>query len=515
MSERPTLAETLHWVEHFIRRYVVLSTDAAAAVALWVAHTHTMDAAECTPYLQINSATKRSGKTRLLEALEPLVARPWFTARTSAAALVRKVHAEHPTLLLDESDTAFNGDKEYAENLRGLLNSGYRRSGRWTCCTGQGAAITAKDFSTFSAKAIAGIGVLPGTVADRSITIELRRRTKDEWCARWREREAHADAQPTRDALAAWARGVMAVLKQARPTFPETLGDRQADVWEPLLAIADVAGGAWPARARHAAVKLSGSVEDTDLVVELLTDIQPIVRAATATVIPTKDLIATLVAADERPWATWRHDKPITPRALARLLGPLFIHPCSVGSHRGYRTDAFNDALARYLPSEVSMCNSTNESGPEVAKTKCPEPEPPDTLKTPISSMNPGLRDTLIHQNQDQGAGQDRDVVWAQADPIQSRVGVMSRGRPEGMAGKDLQSGRPTNRSASDFSICKHSGLLASGRGRFVMAAYPVEDLCSGHARNRSEGSSRKAVFKGFQGFSGRFVNGSRWEAVR
>ena len=410
-DQAPSFADTLRWVEHFIRRYVVLSDDAAAAVALWCAHTHTMDAADCTPYLQINSATKRSGKTRLLEALEPLVARPWLTARTSAAALVRKVHAEHPTLLLDESDTAFNGDKEYAENLRGLLNSGYRRSGRWTCCTGQGAAITAKDFSTFSAKAIAGIGVLPGTVADRSITIELRRRTKNEWCARWREREAHADAQSTRDALAAWARGAVAVLKQARPTLPEALGDRQADVWEPLFAIAHLAGGDWPARTQRAALALSGSVEDSDLVVELLTDIQPIVRAASDRVIPTKEIIAALVAADERPWAAWRHDKPITPRALARLLGPLGIHPGSVGSLRGYRADAFTDAFARYLPPipgfNVSTRQNSNNDGPEVAKTMCQGPETVDASKTQVSPIKPGLLDTLTLQSPDMSDGNE------------------------------------------------------------------------------------------------------------
>jgi hypothetical protein len=136
----------------------VLSDDQAVAVTLWTAHTHVVDAFECTAYLNVKSATKRTGKTRLLEALEPLVARPWFTQRVSAAALVRKIDAERPTLLLDESDTAFKGEKEYAEAQRALLNSGYRRSGRATICVGQGANIRYRDFSTFGAKSIAGIG---------------------------------------------------------------------------------------------------------------------------------------------------------------------------------------------------------------------------------------------------------------------------------------------------------------------------------------------------------------------
>jgi hypothetical protein len=121
-------AEMLDGLVAFIRRFVALSHVQAVMVALWVVHTHAIDAADCTPYLHIRSAEKRSGKTRLLEVLAPLVARPWFTGRVSAAVLVRKTANEQPSLLLDESDAAFKGDKEYAEALRGILNAGFRRA---------------------------------------------------------------------------------------------------------------------------------------------------------------------------------------------------------------------------------------------------------------------------------------------------------------------------------------------------------------------------------------------------
>ena len=99
--------------------------------------------------------------------------------------------AEKPTLLLDESDAAFGGEREYAEALRGILNTGYRRSGRTTLCVGQGTNITFRDFSTFAPKAIAGIGKLPGSVSDRAIPIELKRKTKHEPVERFRLRTAH------------------------------------------------------------------------------------------------------------------------------------------------------------------------------------------------------------------------------------------------------------------------------------------------------------------------------------
>jgi hypothetical protein len=305
----PSIASILTDVRAFVLRYVVLTADQAVAVGLWAAHTHAITCFDCTPYLQIASAVKRSGKTRLLEVLEPLVARPWLTGRASAAVLIRKVDAEQPTLLLDESDAAFSGSLEYAEALRGILNTGYRKSGKASLCVGQGANLTYKDFSTFGAKAIAGIGELPGTIGDRAIRIELRRRTSDEPCARWRERDGHAEAAGIHKQLVGWAaaRDVTASLRKSRPALPPELGDRQADVWEPLLAIADLAGGVWPQMARQAARALTDSHPDTDIAVELLRDIAELLNAEREPrVIPTKELVAKLTALEDRPWATWR-----------------------------------------------------------------------------------------------------------------------------------------------------------------------------------------------------------------
>lgn len=151
--EEKKLTTLLNDVERFIRRFVVVTDDQSAVLTLWVLHAHALDAFDCTPYLQVTSATKGAGKTRLLEVFELLVPQPWLTGRTSAAALTRKVNGESPTLLLDESDTAFGSEKEYAEALRGILNSGYRRSGRSTLCVRQGGDWSYQSFSTFCAKA--------------------------------------------------------------------------------------------------------------------------------------------------------------------------------------------------------------------------------------------------------------------------------------------------------------------------------------------------------------------------
>ena len=250
---REEVQALLEDVRAFICRYVVLSPAQADAVALWVLHTHSFDAAETTPYLEISSAEKQSGKTRLLETLELLVANPWLTGRVSISALARKVHADQPTLLLDESDALFGGDKAHSEELRGILNSGFRRGGKCTINvpTGQN-GWTPTDFSVFCAKAIAGLGTLPDTLASRSIPIRLRRRRNDEEVEKFRYRGAKELAQPLRERLERVMPPCVEALVEitdAGPSMPPGLSDRSEDVWEPLMAIADLAGGDWPQRA--------------------------------------------------------------------------------------------------------------------------------------------------------------------------------------------------------------------------------------------------------------------------
>ena len=167
-------AEILEQVERFIRRFVFLTADQAAILCLWTAHTHALSCAAATPYLNIFSPEKQSGKTTLLEVFELLAANPWLTGRTSSAALVRKIAGESPTLLLDESDAAFGGEKEYAETLRGILNSGHRIGGKASLCVREGDDFVVRNFPVFCPKAIAGLGKLPDTVADRSIPINLK-----------------------------------------------------------------------------------------------------------------------------------------------------------------------------------------------------------------------------------------------------------------------------------------------------------------------------------------------------
>jgi len=374
-------------VLRFVRRFVVLSSAQATVVALWVLHTHALKAAETTPYLAITSAEKQCGKTRLLEVLQLLVANPWFTGRLTAAVLVRKIHADQPTLLLDETDTAFQGDREYTEALRGLLNSGHQRGGVASRCVGKGAKIELRDFRTFCPKALAGIGKLPDTVADRSIPIRLKRKAPGEGTVeRFRLRLIREDAAHLRQKIVEWAREHVETLRLATPALPVNLSDRQQDGAEPLLAIADLMGAGWSERARHSIVELfSGAAgEDPSVGVRLLADIRLVFDLRGTDRLGSQDLVHGLTEIETSPWAEWNHSRPLTPTGLSRLLRPFEISPRTLRSgdnnFKGYRRESFEDAWKRYLkPPQVISPQVNEPSQPSQGNN-----EPPDlTLNIP------------------------------------------------------------------------------------------------------------------------------------
>jgi hypothetical protein len=343
----------LEAIAAFVSSYVVLSEAQISAIALWTLHTHAFDASECTPYISVTSAEKASGKTRLLEALELVVANAWLTGRVTPAVLARKVHAERPTLLLDETDATFAGDPEFGQVLRGLLNSGYRRGGKSSVCVGQRANISYIDLDTFAPKALAGLGDLPDTVASRSIRIILKRKAPNETVERFRRREAIESGEPLRQWAADWGERFVDELASATPDLPSELPDRAADSWEPLFAIADLAGEEWPGRARASAQELSGeALDDASIGVRLLQDCRAAFNGHDH--LATKDLIASLVENEEAPWGGWHKGSPISPRALANLLEPFGVRPRTVRlssdeTARGYARESLEDPWNRYL----------------------------------------------------------------------------------------------------------------------------------------------------------------------
>ena len=455
--------EVLDRLVAFIRRFVAVSVAQAIMIALWIVHTHAFDAAHATPYLSITSAEKRSGKTRLLEVISPLVARPWFTGRVTAAVLVRKVAAETPALLLDESDAAFKGDREYAETLRGVLNAGYRRGGVTSLCVGQGANLDYKDFPVFSPKAVAGIGKLPDTVADRAIPIELKRRKPSERVERFRFRKVEDESVELHDAAAAWAEAHVDALSGAEPELPEELDDRAQDIVEPLLAIADKVGGEWPQRARDAAVALLTGEhrEDSEsLGVRLLRDIRSVFDEEGADRLRTMGILTALNKRDDAPWGNLRGEA-LDARGLARLLKPYEVKPDQVwidgANQKGYMRSWFADAWARYVPEDKDGDDPEPDPDPASSEKRDRSDRSDRILVNPHkeagsdSSDRPDLSDRGIHR-MGENLHQQRTLSHLSdlsnnpgvqdADEDLSHLHARAKLRPDGSCVHDFEYGR-------------------------------------------------------------------------
>lgn len=228
MSERVDTAALLGQVREFIARYVLLPGDAYRDVmALWVLHAHVIGAADNSPRLIFKSPEKESGKTRALEVLEVLVPAPLATINATVAAVFRLLAVEQATLLFDEVDAVFNPKMQREnEDLRALLNAGYRRFANVIRVVGEGKKMKVERFPVFAAKALAAIGDLPDTVESRSIIVPMRRRAPDEHVDSFRRRKVEAEASEIRDQLDQWAVWSVNLLATAEPHLPEGVTDR-------------------------------------------------------------------------------------------------------------------------------------------------------------------------------------------------------------------------------------------------------------------------------------------------
>jgi hypothetical protein len=278
--------------------------------------------------------------------------------------LYTKVQEESPTLLLDEMDTIF-GPKAKKENeeLRGLLNAGNRRGSKAYRCAWEAKQRRTEAFDVFCPRALAGLGELPETIETRSIQIRLKRRKENEPIERLGPREirrVEPEARALKEQIEEWTAANVERLREADPDFPPGLRDRQEEFSQPLLAIADLAGGDWPARLRHALVEVLIKARTESRGERLLRDCRRVFdrrregRADTPDRIHSVDLCAILAEIEDAPWPELNHGKPITPRGLSRLLDGFKIRPQQLwieGTNRnGYERFQFEDAWSRYTP---------------------------------------------------------------------------------------------------------------------------------------------------------------------
>ena len=359
----------------YLRRFVVYPSEhAAVAHTLWIAHTHRMDCWESTPRLAALSPEPGSGKSRLLEITETLVPNPVQAVNVSPAFMFRRVsHPDGPpTILFDEVDAIFGPKARDNEELRAFINAGHRRGAIFgRCVMVPGKAPRLEELPAYCAMAVAGLGDLPDTILSRSIIIKMRKRSPAEPVEPYRLR-LHAKAgNALRDLVSLWIGNIQS-FGDPWPTLPESIVDRNADLWEGLIAIADQAGGDWPERARVSAVSLvSDSIRDGgSLGIRLLGDLRTVFGDRDA--MPTTIILEELCKMDEAPWSDLR-GKALNARGLAGLLRRYGVHRKQIriglATTKGYTREDLYDAWQRYLPLlhiETETAETSGESEPDL-----------------------------------------------------------------------------------------------------------------------------------------------------
>jgi hypothetical protein len=259
-------AQVLGYTRQLIDRYARMPSEAAAdVVALWAAHTHCRGGSggllfETTPRLALLSSVPGSGKSRILNLTRMLCGgRYGLLTEPTAWALAHILGPSHEAAFIDEADILF-GRGARKESVRAVLNAGYQRDGVIAHMRGR----SVEDLAVFGPVAFAGLDSVRTTTGaslaplfTRTITIRMRQAADPVPPLDHSAREA---AGLLHAAFGAWA-GQNRDRLEDLPELPDWLANRDGEVWSPILAVAEAAGGDWPDRALTAAAELCGAWE--------------------------------------------------------------------------------------------------------------------------------------------------------------------------------------------------------------------------------------------------------------
>jgi hypothetical protein len=146
--------------------------------------------------------------------------------------------------------------------------------------------------------------------------------------------------------------------------MPAGVDDRDADIWEALIAVGDAAGDQWGGKARLAAAALVAAAKEStpSLNIRLLTDLRTVFGDNDA--MSTKSILEALHDIDDAPWAEL-FGKGLNARGLGQRLAEFDVHRADirVGTWhgKGYRAADLWDAWERYVASVTDVTDSPYE----------------------------------------------------------------------------------------------------------------------------------------------------------
>lgn len=347
----------LNQIKSRIKAFVVCEEHIAVATTLWCALTWFIDVVQIMPLAIITAPEKRCGKSLLLDMMSRFSFHSLLCSNISPSAVFRVIEEYRPSLFIDEADSFFKNNDE----LRGIINSGHKKKQAYVI-RNVGDQHEPNRFSTWGAKAIAGIGNLHETILDRGIVLNLRRKKSNEKVQRIPLEDESIDKE-IRSKLLRFANDFGSKMQNMCPVPVKSLNDRAQDNWWNLLLIAGFVGEDWRKRTEEAAMWISKQAEEpSSKSIQLLYDIKQIFFDPTSKnrlKLSSADLVEELCEDETKPWSTYNRDKRITQKQIANLLKRFKINPKNINFNsqnnqilKGYDLKSFEDVFERYLPQD-------------------------------------------------------------------------------------------------------------------------------------------------------------------
>ena len=251
---------------------------------------------------------------------------------------------------MDEAENLTSRRSERTQSLLALLQAGFKKGAKIPR-VGRGREV--EFFDVYCPKIVLGIGSFPDTLLDRSIHVLMQRKRPAEQIDQFRIRTAREQAEVPRREIQQWSKAEReAVASTYHGQQINFVRDREADLWEPIFAIASIAVPRRVEELKQIALRLSGMKAklDTDETegLKLLADVRRVFDALELNAIRTERLLQELRSLPESRWGD------LTSYRLSRLLAPFEISSRQLWmdhkNKRGFESADFKSAFERYLP---------------------------------------------------------------------------------------------------------------------------------------------------------------------
>ena len=220
-------------VHDLFTQYVDFRSEVESAIlALWTIGTYFYTMFPAYPYLALNGP-KNSGKSTVMHVMQPLAFNMVTTSDPTGPSMFRLIHYTSCTVGIDEAERYHNPKDPGMQQIRQLLNSGYKQGMPAIRLIGED--MKPQAFDVYSPKILAAIMGLEDILASRCIAIPMRRTDR-----KMPSFPPDFDGAQMRHLLYTLALTHFQTVHtnySDRPAL-HTLHNRSGELWSPLVALA-------------------------------------------------------------------------------------------------------------------------------------------------------------------------------------------------------------------------------------------------------------------------------------